>query len=472
MYCLVVVAVLTFASWIPAATAADAAAAERVAGDVPSPDRVRELLTLTGADKQGALLLDELIQNLRRTNPSLPLGFWDELKATLNAGEIVELLIPVYQKHLSGRDVDEAIAYWKTPSGRRMSAAQSLITTESLRVGREWGARVVPGIVEKVRAMPERKLHTGYIDRTGKLAIEPRFTGPGQYAFTEGLARVEVARKVGFIDKSGQSVIEPTLASAYSFSDGLALVHDASSGYGFIDKSGAWVIRPRFLSAESFSEGLAFVVSTEAGVRGVGYIDKAGAFAFPPRPYDTASSFHGGLAAFKVGGKWGFLDRTGRVVSEPRFDDVREAREGLVAVKSGGKWGYMDATGRIVIEPAWDVAFEFHDGLAHVRREGKIVLIDKTGQAALTGPWELVTWHEDGLAAIRSGGQWGFIDRTGKIVIEPQFEDTGGFSEGLAAVKRGDKWGYIDTRGKLVVEPAFDRAGKFSDGMAMVDVWK
>jgi hypothetical protein len=470
MHRLAVFVVFALAWPLPTVTAAEATPG-RAAADVPSPERVRELLALTGADKHGTVMLDQLIQNFRRQNPSLPLAFWDELKATLNAQEIIELIIPIYQKHLSAQDVEEAITYWKSASGRRVSAAQSQITTESLRVGQEWGARVVPGIVEKVRSLPQRKLHNGYIDRSGRVAVEARFTGAGQYPFSEGLARVEVDGKVGFIDKSGKYVIEPALDSADSFSEGLARVHGAQ-GYGFIDRKGVWVIPSQFVSAESFSEGLAFVVSTKVGIRGVGFIDKTGAFAFPPRPYDTAESFHGGLAAFKVGGKWGFLDRTGRVVSEPRFDEVRTAREGMAAVKEGGKWGYMDAAGRLAIEPAWEVAFDFHDGLAHVRREGKTVFIDKTGRVALTGKWDLATWHLDGLAAIRLDGKWGFIDRTGKTVIEPQFEDTVGFAEGLAPVKRDHKWGYIDTQGHVVIEPAFDGAARFSDGMARIEVWK
>ena len=63
---------------------------------------------------------------------------------------------------------------------------------------------------------------SGYIDRTGKVAIGLKFG----YArsFAEGMAPVRIGSKWGYIDKKGSIVIQPVFDGAEGFRDGLARV--------------------------------------------------------------------------------------------------------------------------------------------------------------------------------------------------------------------------------------------------------
>ena len=38
------------------------------------------------------------------------------------------------------------------------------------------------------------------------------------------------------------------------------------------------------------------------------------------------------------------------------------------ATRSGGKWGFIDVTGKIAVDPDFDYAFSFSDGMARVRK--------------------------------------------------------------------------------------------------------
>ena len=49
--------------------------------------------------------------------------------------------------------------------------------------------------------------------------------------------------------------------------------------------------------------------------------------------------------------KRGFVNTAGEVVIEAQWDDVRPFREGFASVESGGKWGFIDTTGRVISEP-------------------------------------------------------------------------------------------------------------------------
>ena len=54
----------------------------------------------------------------------------------------------------------------------------------------------------------------------------------------------------------------------------------------------------------------------------------------------------------QVGDLWGFIDSTGKMVIEPQFPYAGNLHEGLALVKKDGKFGYTDRSGRMVISPS------------------------------------------------------------------------------------------------------------------------
>ena len=78
--------------------------------------------------------------------------------------------------------------------------------------------------------------------------------------------------------------------------------------------------------------------------------------------------------------KSGFIDKTGRMVIDPKFDDARSFSNGLAAVKIDNKWGYIDKTGVVVIKAEFDNPGSFSNGLARVKVDDKWCYIDKTGK--------------------------------------------------------------------------------------------
>ncbi|MDE7413690.1 MAG: WG repeat-containing protein, partial [Muribaculaceae bacterium] len=59
-----------------------------------------------------------------------------------------------------------------------------------------------------------------------------------------------------------------------------------------------------------------------------------------------AWDFSDGLAPVKIGGKKGFIDKSGELVIPAKYDDAWNFSDGLALVKIGGKWGYIDKSGR------------------------------------------------------------------------------------------------------------------------------
>lgn len=256
----------------------------------------------------------------------------------------------------------------------------------------------------------------------------------------------------GIIDETGRLVIPPTdsFTRYGSFHEGLARY--SAHGWGFIDRAGRIAIPAKFYDAADFSEGLAVVRSAEKSQ--FGYINQKGELAIP-YSFEWAGDFHDGRAAVAIAkGKYGFIDKTGRIVfRKQEWLEAGDFSEGLAAVQVEvgdnsvyrgyleRKYGFIDRTGRMVVSPQYYRVWKFSEGLA---------LFMKTGSG------------------------YGFIDSNGTVVVKPEYADGKNFSEGLAAVavKTADEkliWGYVDKDGQWVIRPQFQNANSFSGGLAAVN---
>ncbi|MBN2571704.1 MAG: WG repeat-containing protein [Ignavibacteriales bacterium] len=237
----------------------------------------------------------------------------------------------------------------------------------------------------------------GYLDINGKIVIPQVLYSASN--FSEGLAAVQKDNKKLYIDIKGNIKIDnQTLSYPYhNFSEGLARVGH-SSHYCFIDKQGNIIIDLRCNVIKSinkncgevgdFNEGLAWFQDFSSNDKNgkIGYIDKTGKIII--KPFHTkAYNFFEGLALVE---KWEgtseptrrYINNDGKIIIDlaTDFTDAGDFSNGLAFIRKNKKYGYIDKTGKIVIKPQFEWPSNFSEGLAYVRKNGKYGFIDKSGK--------------------------------------------------------------------------------------------
>jgi len=277
----------------------------------------------------------------------------------------------------------------------------------------------------------------GYINSEGQLIIEPVFQSAS--LFYEGLAAVKESWRLKYINASGEDIIEGNFSNIGNFSQGRAAVR-FDGRWGYINRSGSFVINPRFRYAKEFSDGRAFVRSLYDW--GFYYVDGRGnkieSVGFSGTfDYVEESHFNNGLALVRDDDEFGYIDESGNVAIDIKYNEARPFSENLAAVKISDKWGFINANEDVKISPQFISAGDFGNGLAPARK---------------------------------SSNQFGYVNRTGTLVIPEQFEIAEPFQEERAAVFVDGKWTFIDTSGNQITTPKFDEVNPFFNGLAKVTI--
>jgi hypothetical protein len=275
-------------------------------------------------------------------------------------------------------------------------------------------------------AVVYKKMKRMYIDKQGRIIFRGNKYNRNT-SFSEGYAVVSNGKHWGYIDSTGSQIINFMYNDAYNFSNGLAKVQ-LQDKWSYIDYKGRIVLTTNFEKVYNFSNDIAIVYSE--GKNGV--INKNGELVIPLH-YASITKFKMGIASYQLteNGKWGYISKEGKILTEPIFSQARSFFESFAAVKINSKWGYLNSNFDTLISLNFDEAYSFSDERAFVKKNNK----------------------------------YGVIDNTGKIIVPPMYDDfnLNGFKNGIAMVYIGGtekdfftvgnttvKMGYIDKNGYYI----------------------
>ena len=122
-------------------------------------------------------------------------------------------------------------------------------------------------------------------------------------------------------------------------------------------------------------------------------------------------------------GKWGLADVRGRIIVDPKYDNIYCPCNDRVAVRIEEKWGYIDYKGKEIIPLIYDDANEFMNAeycfgtpCAWVQKDGKWGTINTTGEVVIPFEYDSVDDYK-GMIIVEKDGKSGIINHKNEFII-------------------------------------------------------
>src|ERR1700733_11172630 len=123
---------------------------------------IRQLMDVTGAKDLGQQIMSAGIAQFRASvtesqqdNPRAKQfadAFAARFEKHFNPHSLTEMVIPIYDQHLSSEDLKELLAYYQSPFGQRMLKVLPVVAQESQEAGFKIGQKAAQEAMEELRA--------------------------------------------------------------------------------------------------------------------------------------------------------------------------------------------------------------------------------------------------------------------------------------------------------------------------------
>lgn len=121
-------------------------------------NNIKELLAITGAKAQLEQVIEQMLVSMKSQYPQVPQKFWNAFMAEVDTVEVVNRIIPIYNKYMTDEDIKGLIDFYKSPLGRKTLSVLPQLTQESIRVGQQYGIEVGRRVLQKLETQ-------GYVHR-------------------------------------------------------------------------------------------------------------------------------------------------------------------------------------------------------------------------------------------------------------------------------------------------------------------
>jgi hypothetical protein len=183
--------------------------------------------------------------------------------------------------------------------------------------------------------------------------------------------------------------------------------------------------------------------------------------------YDSIAPYSEGMAAVRLDGKWGYIDKTGKEVIPNKYNIAKYFSFGYAFVKLEDKWQIINQKGEEFNYTILDKDLE----LLRLKVNDKIAYIDKTAKLVTPLKYDKANELDKNIAFTQIGDKFGVVGKSGEIT-EPKYDKVFAVSEGFRIVMQNDKYGYIDNEtGKEITPIEYYNALDFKNGLAKVQIY-
>lgn len=289
----------------------------------------------------------------------------------------------------------------------------------------------------------------GFIDKRGKVIIEPKYVSTDR--FRNGKTWVIYAANphygLSYINRIGKEIYK--IPIQYYSKDYLISDSNVKFQCNYDTKEDVlwWKDGDVFILNFNFTPFVEKEIRRSKGItpfnyRGkFGIIDKDLVLKIPVAidEVDVDYTYSGqGLERVKYGDKYGYISPlTGELLVAFNYTDTRKPTNGLFWVKKNGKWGCIDKTGKLRIQHIYDEATGFTaEDRSAVAINGKFGHIDKAGNVRTPLIYDFASYYNHGISMVRVDDKYGYIDTTGRFIAPLIYDEALLFDHATTVVER------------------------------------
>ena len=290
----------------------------------------------------------------------------------------------------------------------------------------------------------------GFYDINGTMKIQHKFSEA--YSFVKGMAKVQIEDKQAFIDVYGSYMVPPGYDNISFFSDTLLIFEDEDY-LGLMQKNCAVTHVAAYEEIGPLQNGRALMVQEDF----IGYLDVTGKIAIPPKfeiypNYLSKATFKGNCAIVMLKGKYGIIDKNGKLVVPAVYTNLGEI-SALVAFSKGKLWGFIDLSGKEVIKPTYDYAESFVNGQAIVEKQGLQGVITSKGEEIIPFVFGSVNRFADNYYMVTTGSKFGMFDRTGIMLVPLEYTQITRVDNEILILSFGEEIHYFYIPEERIIKP-------------------
>jgi hypothetical protein len=115
-------------------------------------EAIRTVLELTGTVALASESVDKIFDAFSKTLPQVPAPVWQRLKGQTRSEELIERMIPIYDKYYTQQDLDGIIAFYRSPLGQKFIRTSPDVSREGFEAGQEWATEKGEVVLKQLRA--------------------------------------------------------------------------------------------------------------------------------------------------------------------------------------------------------------------------------------------------------------------------------------------------------------------------------
>ena len=126
--------------------------------DKDKRQEIETMLRLTGMERMVDQMMSQMIQSMSANMKGVPPEFWPRFAKKINSAELIEKIIPLYDKYYTLEDLRAVNVFYASPAGQRVLQTLPQIMQESMKIGQAWGREIGErAAAEVIAEMKEKK---------------------------------------------------------------------------------------------------------------------------------------------------------------------------------------------------------------------------------------------------------------------------------------------------------------------------